>query len=103
MGGLRRADVGDVARRLNVAAPQPIARSTSHSDAVTVPGLGLLSVSGFEDPVWLYVLAAPVALLAVYLTAQRRRRRRMRRFVGAAVPSRSPNRAETCAFRATAP
>jgi Ca-activated chloride channel family protein len=55
--------------------------------------LGLLSLSGFEDPVWLFALAAPAALLAVYLAAQGRRRRRMRRFADpAAVPSAAPSR-----------
>jgi Ca-activated chloride channel homolog len=60
---------------------------------VTVPGLGLLSLSGFEDPVWLLALIAPAALLVVYLAAQRRRRQRMRRFADlAAVPSAAPSR-----------
>jgi Ca-activated chloride channel family protein len=60
---------------------------------VTVPGLGLLSLSGFEDPVWLFALFAPVALLVVYLAAQGRRRQRMRRFADlAAVPSAAPSR-----------
>jgi Ca-activated chloride channel family protein len=55
--------------------------------------LGLLSLSGFEDPVWLFALLAPAALLAVYLAAQRRRRQRMRRFADpAAVPSVAPSR-----------
>jgi Ca-activated chloride channel homolog len=55
--------------------------------------LGLLSLSGFEDPVWLLVLSAPAALVAVYLAAQGRRRQRMRRFAGpAAVPSIAPSR-----------
>lgn len=51
---------------------------------MTVPGLGLLSLSGFNDPVWLFVLTVPAALLAVYLAAQGRRRQRMRRFADAA-------------------
>jgi Ca-activated chloride channel homolog len=60
---------------------------------VTVPGLGLLSLSGFEDPVWLFALFAPAALLVVYLAAQGRRRQRMRRFADlAAVPSVAPSR-----------
>jgi Ca-activated chloride channel family protein len=55
--------------------------------------LGLLSLSGFEDPVWLLVLSAPAALLAVYLAAQGRRRRRMRRFADlTAAPSVAPSR-----------
>jgi Ca-activated chloride channel family protein len=60
---------------------------------VTVPGLGLLSLSGFEDPVWLFAMFAPAALLVVYLAAQGRRRQRMRRFADlAAVPSVAPSR-----------
>ena len=51
---------------------------------MTVPGLGLLSLSGFEDPVWLALLVAPAAMLAVYLMANKRRRQRMRRFADAA-------------------
>jgi Ca-activated chloride channel homolog len=47
---------------------------------VTVPGLGLLSLSGFENSVWLVLLVAPAALLAVYLAANKRRGQRMRRF-----------------------
>jgi Ca-activated chloride channel family protein len=47
---------------------------------VTLPGLGLLSVSGFESPLWLALLAAPAVVLAVYVVASRRRRRRLRRF-----------------------
>ena len=57
---------------------------------MTVPGLGLLSLSGFNDPAWLFVLTVPAALLAVYLAAQGRRRQRMRRFadaVGSVAPS----------------
>jgi Ca-activated chloride channel family protein len=60
---------------------------------VTVPGLGLLSLSGFEDPVWLIALIAPAALLVVYLAIQRRRRQRMRQFADLeAVPSVAPSR-----------
>jgi Ca-activated chloride channel family protein len=47
---------------------------------VTVPGLGLLSLSGFENPAWLVLLVAPAAVLAVYVVANERRRQRMRRF-----------------------
>lgn len=61
--------------------------------AVTVPGLGLLSLSGFEDPAWLVLLVAPVAVLAVYVAIQGRRRHRMRRFAdAAAVDSIAPSR-----------
>jgi Ca-activated chloride channel family protein len=42
--------------------------------------LGLLSLSGFDDPVWLVLLIAPAALLGVYAAAQGRRRQRLRRF-----------------------
>ncbi len=60
---------------------------------VIVPGLGQFSLSGFEDPAWLVLLAAPVVLLAVYLAVQGRRRQRLRRFADPAaaqsvVPSR---------------
>lgn len=48
---------------------------------LTLPGLGVVSVSGFERP-WLFaLLLAPVALAALYVGAQLRRRRRMMRFV----------------------
>ena len=47
---------------------------------VTVPGLGQFSLSGFEDPAWLVLLAAPALLLAVYIAVQGRRRQRLRRF-----------------------
>ena len=47
---------------------------------MTVPGLGLLSLSGFDNPMWLVLLIAPAALLAVYLVANERRRQRMHRF-----------------------
>ena len=91
--GVGGADFGGGPRRLNVAEPQPIARRGRHSDPVTVPGLGLLSLSGFQDPVWLFALAAPAVLLAVYLAAQGRRRQRMRRFADlAVVPSVAPAR-----------
>ncbi|HTI73702.1 MAG TPA: VWA domain-containing protein [Mycobacterium sp.] len=58
---------------------------------MTVPGLGLLSLSGFENPRWLALLVAPAALLAVYLAVHQRRHRRMRRFAApAAVDSVAP-------------
>jgi Ca-activated chloride channel homolog len=59
---------------------------------VTVPGLGLLSLSGFEDPAWLVLLIAPAALLGVYVAAQGRRRQRMRRFAHPAAASVTPAR-----------
>ncbi|AFM15358.1 Mg-chelatase subunit ChlD [Mycolicibacterium chubuense NBB4] len=50
---------------------------------MTVPGLGLLSLSGFESPGWLALLAAPALLSAAYVVAARRRRRRLARFAPA--------------------
>jgi Ca-activated chloride channel family protein len=51
-----------------------------------------LSLSGFDDPAWLVLLIAPAALLGVYAAAQGRRRRRMRRFAGAAsITSKRPS------------
>jgi Ca-activated chloride channel family protein len=55
--------------------------------------LGLLSLSGFQDPAWLFALSAPAVLLAVYLAAQGRRRQRLRQFADlAAAPSVAPAR-----------
>ncbi|GAC1410035.1 MAG: VWA domain-containing protein [Mycobacterium sp.] len=54
---------------------------------MTVPGLGFLALSGFEDPLWLVLLIAPAALLVVYAVAQVRRRRRMHRFADPAATS----------------
>lgn len=50
---------------------------------MTVPGLGPLSVSGFESPGWLVLLAAPVILLVAYVVAAHLRRRRLARFTPA--------------------
>jgi Ca-activated chloride channel homolog len=73
--------------------PQPIPSGKGDAYAVTVPGLGLLSLSGFENPMWLVLVVAPAALLAVYVAANKRRRRRMRRFADpAAADSVAPNR-----------
>ena len=48
--------------------------------AMTAPGIGALSFSGFQHP-WLAGFAlVPIGLLALYVLAQIRRRRRMRRF-----------------------
>jgi Ca-activated chloride channel family protein len=48
--------------------------------AMTAPGIGALSFSGFQQP-WLASFAlVPIGLLALYVLAQIRRRRRMRRF-----------------------
>ncbi len=61
--------------------------------SVTVPGLGLLSVSGFENPAWLLLLFAPVAVLVVYIAVNRRRRQRMHEFAApAAIDSIAPAR-----------
>lgn len=57
---------------------------------MTIPGLGLMSLSRFEDPAWLALLLAPALLCGVYLAAQRRRGQRMRRFT--AVDSIAPRR-----------
>ncbi|HME49231.1 VWA domain-containing protein [Mycobacterium sp.] len=47
---------------------------------MTLPGVGPLPLSGFEHP-WLAVLVVvPIGLLSVYLVAQMRQRRRVRRF-----------------------
>jgi Ca-activated chloride channel family protein len=47
---------------------------------MNVPGLGVMSLSGFEDP-WLFLLAlVPIGLLGLYVAAQIRRRRRIRQF-----------------------
>ncbi|TRW82786.1 VWA domain-containing protein [Mycolicibacterium sp. 018/SC-01/001] len=48
---------------------------------MSVPGLGPLSLSGFESPGWLLLLAAPVVLLVAYVVAAVHRRRRLARFV----------------------
>jgi Ca-activated chloride channel homolog len=49
---------------------------------MTVPGFGPLPVSGWQSPGWLLLLAAPMVLLALYLLANGRRRRRLTRFAG---------------------
>jgi Ca-activated chloride channel family protein len=47
---------------------------------MTVPGLGELSLSGFQSP-WLFAFVlVPVGLVALYVFVQLRRGRRMRRF-----------------------
>jgi Ca-activated chloride channel family protein len=47
---------------------------------MTLPGIGLVSLSGFQHPWWFSVALLPVVMLALYVVAQIRRRRRMRRF-----------------------
>jgi Ca-activated chloride channel homolog len=47
---------------------------------MTAPGIGVVSVTGFQHP-WLFLFAlVPVGLLALYGVAQVQRRRRLRRF-----------------------
>jgi Ca-activated chloride channel family protein len=47
---------------------------------MTAPGIGFLSVSGFQNP-WLFVLLlVPMGLVLAYVAAQIRRRRRLLRF-----------------------
>jgi Ca-activated chloride channel homolog len=47
---------------------------------MTLPGIGLVSLSGFQHPWWFSVALLPVVMLALYVVAQIRRRRRIRRF-----------------------
>jgi len=50
---------------------------------MTVPGLGELSLSGFQSP-WLFVFVlVPVGLVALYVLVHMRRGRRLRRFTDA--------------------
>ena len=47
---------------------------------MTVPGLGELTLSGFQSP-WLFVFVlVPVGLVALYVLVHMRRGRRLRRF-----------------------
>ncbi|KAA0091508.1 VWA domain-containing protein [Mycolicibacterium sp. P1-18] len=49
---------------------------------MTLPVIGVITWTGFEHP-WLFLFGlVPVALLAAYVVAQRRRRRRVARFLG---------------------
>jgi Ca-activated chloride channel homolog len=52
---------------------------------MTLPGIGALPLSGFQRPDMLLFGLVPLALLAVYLVARVRRRRRLRRFTEANV------------------
>jgi Ca-activated chloride channel homolog len=52
---------------------------------MTVPGIGALPLSGFQRPAMLLFGLVPLALLAVYLIVQARRRERLRRFTGSSV------------------
>lgn len=47
---------------------------------MTLPGLGAMSLSGFEQPAWFLLAAVPLLLVALYAVMQVRRRRRMHRF-----------------------
>ncbi len=47
---------------------------------MTVRGLGVMSLSGFEHPWWFLLMSVPVALAAVYVVVQVRRNQRVRRF-----------------------
>jgi Ca-activated chloride channel homolog len=53
---------------------------------VSLPGIGPLPLYGFQRPGMLLFALVPLALLAVYLVVQARRRRRLRRFTEAQVP-----------------
>jgi Ca-activated chloride channel family protein len=53
---------------------------------MTLPGIGALPLSGLQHPDMLLFGLVPLALLAVYLVSQVRRRQRLRRFTEASVP-----------------
>lgn len=58
---------------------------------MTLPGLGELTFTGFEHR-WLFVFGlVPVVVLALYLVAQVRRRRRVVRFIGVELPDSAPS------------
>jgi Ca-activated chloride channel family protein len=60
--------------------------------AVTLPGIGALSLTGFETP-WLFLFGVvPLGLLAGYAVAEVLRRRRITRFVGVESPNSIPRR-----------
>ncbi|GAA4293145.1 VWA domain-containing protein [Mycobacterium paraffinicum] len=58
---------------------------------MSLPGIGPLPLYGFQRPGMLLFGLLPLALLAVYVLVQARRRRRLRRFTEASVPQ-SPTR-----------
>jgi Ca-activated chloride channel homolog len=58
---------------------------------VSLPGIGPLPLYGFQRPGMLLFGLLPLALLAVYILVQGRRRHRLRRFTEATVPQ-SPTR-----------
>lgn len=53
---------------------------------MTLPGIGPLPLYGFQRPALLLFGLVPLALLAVYVFVQARRRHRLRRFTAADVP-----------------
>jgi Ca-activated chloride channel homolog len=53
---------------------------------VSLPGIGPLPLYGFQRPGMLLFAVVPLALLAVYVVVQARRRRRLRRYTEANVP-----------------
>lgn len=63
---------------------------------MNLPGIGSVSLSGFAYPWFLLTALIPVALVAAYVVAQRRRAGRLHRYAGehpsAAVMPRSPSR-----------
>jgi Ca-activated chloride channel family protein len=69
----------------------PLARG-AEAVAVTLPGIGVLSLTGFEAP-WLFLFGlVPLGLLAGYVVAEVLRRRRITRFVGVESPNLLPRR-----------
>ncbi|OBH06602.1 MULTISPECIES: VWA domain-containing protein [unclassified Mycobacterium] len=53
---------------------------------MSFPGIGPLPLYGFQRPAMLLFAAVPLALLAVYILVQARRRRRLRRYTESPVP-----------------
>ncbi len=53
---------------------------------MSLPGIGPLPLYGFQRPGMLLFAVVPLALLAVYVVVQARRRRRLRRYTEANVP-----------------
>jgi Ca-activated chloride channel homolog len=53
---------------------------------VTLPGIGPLPLYGFQLPAMLLFALVPLALLAVYVVVQSRRKRRLRRYTESTVP-----------------
>ncbi|HME49613.1 VWA domain-containing protein [Mycobacterium sp.] len=47
---------------------------------MTMPGLGVMSLSGFDQPWWFLLALVPVGLIASYMVMQAGRSRRVRRF-----------------------